>query len=69
MAEQHPPVVVVTLQQIYEMLVELKVQLGDHPKQVDDHEKRIRALEAKVWAAGGAAAVVSIGITQLLKGL
>lgn len=64
-----PQGVTITLEKIYDKLVELEVRLGDHPKQVDDHEKRIRALEAKVWAASGLVGIISIIITQLLKGL
>lgn len=60
--------VVVTLDKIYEKLVELEVRLGDHPKQLDDHEQRIRNLEMKVWGFAGisgiAAVIASIIITK-----
>jgi len=60
--------VVVTLDRIYEKLVELEVRLGDHPKQLDDHEQRIRNLEMKVWGFAGisgiAATLISIIITK-----
>lgn len=60
--------VVVTLERIYEKLVELEIRLGDHPKQLDDHEQRIRNLEMKVWGFAGvsgiAAVLVSIIITK-----
>jgi hypothetical protein len=52
--------VVVTLDRIYEKLVELEVRLGDHPKQLDDHEKRIRNLEMKVWSFAGISSVVAV---------
>jgi hypothetical protein len=57
--------VVVTLERIYEKLVELEIRLGDHPKQLDDHEKRIRNLEMKVWSFAGIGSVVAI-ITSLI---
>jgi hypothetical protein len=60
--------VIVTLDRIYEKLVELEVRLGDHPKQLDDHEQRIRNLEMKVWGFAGisgiAATLISIIITK-----
>jgi hypothetical protein len=52
--------VVVTLERIYEKLVELEIRLGDHPKQLDDHEKRIRNLEMKVWSFAGIGSVVAV---------
>lgn len=61
--------VVITLDKIYDKLVELEVRLGDHPKQLDDHETRIRNLEMKVWGFAGisgiAAVLVSLIITQI----
>lgn len=57
--------VVVTLERIYEKLVELEIRLGDHPKQLDDHEKRIRNLEMKVWSFAGIGSVVAV-ITSLI---
>jgi len=60
--------VVVTLDRIYEKLIELEVRLGDHPKQLDDHEQRLRNLEMKVWGFAGisgiAATLISIIITK-----
>ncbi len=52
--------VVVTLERIYEKLVELEIRLGDHPKQLDDHETRIRNLEMKVWGFAGISGLVAI---------
>jgi len=58
----------VTLERIYEKLLELEIRLGDHPKQLNDHEQRIRNLEMKVWGFAGvsgiAAVLVSIIITK-----
>ncbi len=50
----------VTLERIYEKLVELEIRLGDHPKQLDDHENRIRNLEMKVWSFAGISSVVAV---------
>lgn len=57
--------VVVTLDKIYEKLVELEVRLGDHPKQLDDHEQRIRNLEMKVWGFAGISGIAAV-ITSLI---
>ena len=58
--------VVVTLERIYEKLVELEIRLGDHPKQLDDHEKRIRNLEMKVWSFAGIGSVVAVIASLIL---
>ncbi len=57
--------VVVTLDKIYEKLVELEVRLGDHPKQLDDHEQRIRNLEMKVWGFAGISGIAAV-MTSLI---
>lgn len=58
--------VVVTLDRIYEKLVELEVRLGDHPKQLDDHEQRIRNLEMKVWGFAGLSSVVAVAVSLII---
>ena len=58
--------VVVTLDKIYEKLVELEVRLGDHPKQLDDHEQRIRNLEMKVWGFAGLSSVVAVVVSLII---
>jgi hypothetical protein len=58
--------VVVTLERIYEKLVELELRLGDHPKQLDDHEQRIRNLEMKVWGFAGLSSVVAVTVSLIL---
>jgi len=58
--------VVVTLERIYEKLVELEIRLGDHPKQLDDHEHRIRNLEMKVWSFAGISSVVAVIASLIL---
>ncbi len=56
----------VTLERIYEKLVELEIRLGDHPKQLDDHENRIRNLEMKVWSFAGISSVVAVIASLIL---
>jgi hypothetical protein len=58
--------VVVTLERIYEKLVELEIRLGDHPKQLDDHETRIRNLEMKVWGFAGLSSVVAVFVSLII---
>ena len=58
--------VVVTLERIYEKLVELELRLGDHPKQLDDHENRIRNLEMKVWSFAGISSIVAVIASLIL---
>lgn len=56
----------VTLERIYEKLVELEIRLGDHPKQLDDHENRIRNLEMKVWSFAGISSIVAVIASLIL---
>jgi len=58
--------VVVTLERIYEKLVELELRLGDHPKQLDDHEARIRNLEMKMWGFAGLSSIVAVAVSLIL---
>lgn len=58
--------VVVTLERIYEKLVELELRLGDHPKQLDDHEERIRNLEMKVWGFAGLSSIVAVAVSLII---
>ena len=61
------PGVVITLEKIYEKLVELELRLGDHPKQLDDHERRIRDLEMKVWGFAGIGSVAAVIVSLILN--
>lgn len=60
------PGVVITLDKIYEKLVELEIRMGDHPKQLDDHENRIRNLEMKVWGFAGLGSIVAVIVSLIL---
>lgn len=59
--------VVVTLERIYEKLVELELRMGDHPKQLDDHEVRIRNLEMKVWGFAGISGVAAVIVSLIIN--
>lgn len=63
------PGVVITLEKIYEKLVELEVRLGDHPKQLDDHEQRIRNLEMKVWGFAGIGSALAVIVSVIIQGV
>jgi hypothetical protein len=58
--------VVVTLERIYEKLLDLELRMGDHPKQLDDHEVRIRNLEMKVWGFAGVAGLASVLVSLII---
>jgi hypothetical protein len=62
----------ITLREVYDALMDLKLELSGHPWQIKDHEKRIRELELRVWTASGLfsglSIVVSIIINLVTKG-
>lgn len=58
--------VVVTLDRIYDKLIELELRMGDHPKQLNDHEQRIRNLEMKVWGFAGVSGVAAVLISLII---
>lgn len=73
---QQQPVAVVTLQEIYSTLQgvertvrEIDNKLAEVVKDSEDHETRIRALEARVWKAAGSATVLASGAGFLLSRL
>lgn len=55
-----PTTVRITLREIYDAVVELKQIVSNHPDKIDDHEKRIRDLEMKVWSFSGVASIISV---------
>ena len=70
MAEQEREATVrITLTQVYQKLVDIESRLGDHPKQVDDHEVRIRNLEMKVWGFAGIGSAVAIIVSAIITKL
>lgn len=58
--------VVVTLERIYDKLIELELRMGDHPKQLDDHELRIRNLEMKVWGFAGLSGIAAVLVSLII---
>ena len=58
--------VVVTLERIYDKLIELELRMGDHPKQIDDHELRIRNLEMKVWGFAGLSGIAAVLVSLII---
>jgi len=56
----------ITLREVYDLVLEMKFELNRLPEKVDDHEKRIRSLEYKVWSAAGITGIVSVVLSQLV---
>jgi hypothetical protein len=60
---------VITLKEVYDLLIQMKIELSSHPKQIEDHEKRIRNLELRVWTASGIFSVVTLLLTQIITAM
>jgi len=60
------PKVEIGLREIYDAVVELKGIVSGHPDKLDDHEKRIRSLEVKIWAVSGFVGLVSFIAGQFM---
>jgi hypothetical protein len=60
------PKVHIGLREVYDAVMELKGIVSGHPDKLDDHERRIRSLEAKVWFVGGIFGTISFIIGQLM---
>ena len=60
------PKVEIGLREVYDAVMELKGIVSGHPDKLDDHETRIRALEAKVWFVSGIFGVISFIVGQLM---
>jgi hypothetical protein len=58
---------VITLREVYDVVVQLKEELNGVPRITADHEERIRDLERKVWSFSGIAAVAGAGLAQLIS--
>lgn len=65
--EADEPVVKVTLTTIYTELLTLKSNLNGVPRQVSDHEVRIRAIEKYLWIWIGASGILGAGAGQLVN--
>ena len=55
----------VTLQTIYDLLLQVKATTDPLPKKVEDHEVRIRAMEKYLWIWIGAAGTAGAGLNQI----
>jgi len=60
------PKVEIGLREIYDALQGLISIVSSHPEKIDDHEKRIRSLEYRVWTTASISAVVAIVIAKAL---
>lgn len=58
------PKVEIGLREIYDAVVELKGIVSNHPDKLEDHEKRLRALEVKVWSFAGVFSILSILVSK-----
>ena len=58
---------IITLREVYDVVVQLKEELNGVPRITADHEERIRDLERKVWSFAGIAAVAGAGLAQLIS--
>ena len=64
-----PTTVRITLREIYDAVVELKQIVSNHPDKIEDHEKRIRNLEMRVYTFAGVASILSVFASYLLSKL
>lgn len=68
MTDKEPTTTVrITLREIYDTLIELKTIVGQHPERIDDHEKRIRDLEFKVWSFSGIASIIAVVVGVVIN--
>jgi hypothetical protein len=58
---------VITLREVYDVVVQLKEELNGVPRITADHEERIRDLERKVWSFSGLAAIAGAALAQLIS--
>lgn len=56
----------ITLREVYNAVIELKYELAHTPKQVEDHENRLRSLEKLVWGLSGVATILGASLSQLI---
>ena len=57
----------ITLREIYDTLLELKTIVSAHPERIEDHEKRIRDLEFKVWSFSGIASIIAVVVGLVIN--
>ena len=69
MMPEEEAVVRVTLTTIYNKLLDVEDIVNPLPKQVSDHEVRIRAIEKYLWIWIGASGVLGAGAGQVLNAI
>jgi hypothetical protein len=60
---------VITLREVYDVVLELKTELSSIPRMTEDHETRIRDLERKVWSYSSISALLAVVISQVVSTL
>lgn len=60
---------VITLREVYDLVLELKTEMSPTPTQLRDHEDRIRDLERKVWSYSGLSAIAAVVLSQVVTAL
>ena len=60
---------VITLREVYDLVLELKPEMSPTPTQLRDHEDRIRDLERKVWSYSGLSAIAAVVLSQVVTAL
>lgn len=63
------PAVKVSLDTIYETLLDVAKKVDPVPAQLSDHEVRIRAIEKYLWIWIGSAGATGAGLTQIANTL
>ena len=58
---------VITLREVYDLVLELKTEMAPTPRLLTDHEDRIRELERKVWSFSGISAIAAGVLSQVVS--
>ena len=58
---------VITLREVYDLVLELKTEMAPTPRLLTDHEDRIRELERKVWSFSGISAPAAVILSQVVS--
>jgi hypothetical protein len=57
----------ITLREVYDLLMAMKVEMSSHPREIKDHEKRIRDLEFRVYTAAGMFSAFAVILNQVIN--